>query len=82
MTQTLGIFTLPVPVNVVSVCTPPTSPSLMKNPVKGFVPEIVKVVLIPTVKVDVVAGESGVTPSVTEYPPNASDPVVIVKAEL
>lgn len=52
----------------------------MKNPVNGFVPEMVKVVPTPTGKVDVVAGESVVAPSVTVNPPIASDPVIIVKA--
>ena len=80
MTQTLGILTFPVPDNAVSVCTPPTSPSLIKNPIKGFVLEMVKVVLIPVAKVDVAAGESIVAPSATVYPPVSSDPVIIVKA--
>ena len=55
---------------------------LIKNPVNGFVPEMVKVVLIPVAKVDVAAGESIVAPSDTEYPPVSSDPVIIVKADV
>ena len=71
-----------MPDKAVSVSTPPTSPSLIKKPVKAFVPVIVKVVLTPTAKVVVVVGESVVVPSFTENPPIASDPLVIVVAEM
>ena len=54
----------------------------LRGGIKGFVLEMVKVVLIPVAKVDVAAGESIVAPSDTEYPPVSSDPVIIVKADV
>ena len=78
--HTRGTFTSPVPDKAVSVCTPPTSPSLMKNPVNAFWPVIVKVVPTLTVKVEGDASVSVVAPSFTENPPVASEPVIILCA--